>query len=75
MHPALKGLLAGLALGVVLIAFEYLAAQRSAAERAKKMARKQELDQDERVRVRNMITFGVFIIPPLGAFIFWLMGW
>ena len=74
MHPALKGLLVGLALGIGLLVFEYLAAQRSAAERAKKMARKQELDQDERVRIRNMMTFGLFVIPPLTAGIFWLMG-
>jgi hypothetical protein len=75
MNPALKGLLVGLALGVALIVFEYMAAQKSAAERAKKMARKQELDQDERVRIRNMTTFGIFVIPPLTAGIFWLMDW
>ena len=75
MNSALKGLLIGVALGVGLLVFEYLAAQRSAAERAKKMARKQELDQDERVRIRNMMTFGLFIIPPLTAGIFWLMDW
>ena len=75
MNSALKGLLIGVALGVGLLLFEYLAAQRSAAERAKKMARKQELDQDERVRIRNMMTFGLFIIPPLTAGIFWLMDW
>ena len=75
MNPALKGLLIGLALGVALILFEYMAAQKNAAERAKKMANKQELDQDERVRIRNMMTFGLFIIPPLSAGIFWLMGW
>jgi len=75
MHPALKGLLIGLALGVALIIFEYLAAQRNAAERAKKMAQKQELNQDERVRIRNMTTFGIFIIPLLGAAIWWLMDW
>jgi hypothetical protein len=75
MNPALKGLLIGLALGVALILFEYMAAQKNAAERAKKMAKKQELDQDERVRIRNMMTFGLFIIPPLSAGIFWLMGW
>src|SRR5262249_18591644 len=75
MHPALKGLLVGFALGLFLIAFEYLAAQRSAAERGKKRARKKELDQDERGRIRNMTTFGIFIIPPLSAGIFWLMGW
>jgi hypothetical protein len=75
MHPALKGLLIGLALGIGLIVFEYLAAQRSAAERAKKMAQKQELSQDERARIRNMMPFGLFILPVLGAGIFWLMDW
>ena len=64
-----------LAVGIGLLVFEYLAAQKSAAERAKKMAKKQELDQDERVRIRNMMTFSFFIIPPLSAGIFWLMGW
>jgi hypothetical protein len=75
MHPALKGLLVGLALGVGLIVFEYLSAQRTSAERAKKMAQKQELNQDERARIRNMLTFGIFMIPILSAGIFWLMGW
>jgi len=75
MNSGLKGLLIGLALGVGLILFEYLAAQKSAAERSKKMARKMELDQDERVRIRNMMTFGIFIIPIISAAIFWLMDW
>jgi hypothetical protein len=73
MNPALKGLLIGLALGVGLIVFEYLAAQRSAGERAKKMAQKQELNQDERARIRNMMTFGLVMIPILCAGIFWLV--
>jgi hypothetical protein len=73
MNSALKGLLIGLALGIGLIIFEYLAAQKNAAERAKKMAQKQELNQDERVRIRNMMTFGLFAIPLLSAGIFWLM--
>ena len=75
MHPALKGLLVGLALGIGLTVFEYLAAQKSAAERAKKMAQKRELNQDERVRIRNMMRFGVIAIPLLSAGIFWLMDW
>ena len=75
MHPALKGLLIGFAVAIVLLLFEYTAAQKSARERAKKMARKQELDQDERARIRNMFTFAFFILPPLAAVIFWLMGW
>ena len=75
MNPAMKGLLIGLALGLGLAVFEYLAAQKGAAERAKKMAQKQQLNQDERVRIRNMFTFGLFVIPLLSAGIFWLMDW
>ncbi|HEX2649330.1 MAG TPA: hypothetical protein VHN19_05250 [Burkholderiales bacterium] len=73
MNSGLKGLLVGLALGVGLIVFEYLAAQKSAAARAKKMAQKQELNQDERVRIRNMMTFGLVMVPIIAAAIFWLM--
>ena len=75
MNSGLKGLLIGLALGVALIVFEYLAAQKSAAVRAKKMAQKQELNQDERVRIRNMMTFGLVMVPIISAAIFWLMDW
>ena len=73
MNSGLKGLLIGLALGIGMIIFEYLAAQKNAAERAKKMAQRQELNQDERVRIRNMMTFGLIAIPLLTAAIFWLM--
>ena len=73
MHPALKGLLIGLALGIGMWIFEYMAMQKKAGERAKKMAQKKALNQDEQVRIRNMFTFGVFIIPPLTAAIVWLI--
>lgn len=72
MHIALKGLLVGLAVGIVLLLFEYTATQKSARQRAKKMAKKMELNQDERARLRNMTSFGLFILPPLFAVIFWL---
>lgn len=72
MHPALQGLLVGLLLGAGLLLFEYAAAHKAARDRGKKMARKQELNQDERARLRNMTTFGFFILPPLMAGIFWL---
>jgi heme/copper-type cytochrome/quinol oxidase subunit 4 len=75
MHPALKGLLIGFALGIGLWIFEYMSMNKNAAVRAKKMAQKKALNQDEQVRVRNMLTFGLFIIPPLTAGIFWLMDW
>lgn len=72
MHIALKGLLVGIGVAAVLLLFEYTAAQKSARERAKKMARKVELNQDERARLRNMTSFAIFILPPLFAAIFWL---
>ncbi|MEW6690454.1 MAG: hypothetical protein AB1452_15355 [Pseudomonadota bacterium] len=65
-------MLVGLLLGAGLLLFEYTSAQKAARDRAKKMARKQELNQDERARLRNMMTFGFFILPPLMAAIFWL---
>ena len=71
MHIALKGLLVGLAVAAVLLLFEYAMAQKSSRERGKKMARKPELDQDERARLRSMVRFS-FILPPLFAAIFWL---
>ena len=74
MHPALKGLLIGIAVGAGLMLFEYLSTQKSSRERAKKMARKQELNQDERARLRNMTNFALFILPPLFAAVFWLLS-
>jgi hypothetical protein len=73
MHPALQGLLAGIALAVFFVMFEVLSANRSAAERAKKMAKKQEWNQDERARVQSNIRFA--IILPFGvAFVWWLLS-
>jgi hypothetical protein len=75
MHPAIQGLLIGIVLAAFLLLFEYLAAQRSAAARAKKMAKKQELNQDERARIASMTRFCLML--PVGvALIWWLIsGW
>ena len=72
MHIALQGLLAGLALAVFLFLFEYTMAQKSSRERGKKMARKPELNQDERARIASMLRF-CFFIPPGVAIIAWLV--
>ena len=73
MHPALQGLLAGLALAAFFVVFEYLAANRSAAERAKKMAKKQEWNQDEKARVQSIIRFAM-ILPFGVAGVWWLVA-
>ena len=75
MHPALQGLLIGIGIAAFLLVFEYMGAQRSSAERAKKMARKQEWNQDEKARVQSMVRFSMIV--PIGvALIYWLLsGW
>ena len=75
MHPALKGLLIGIGIAAVLFIFEYMAANRSAAERGRKMAKKPELGQDERARIQSMFRFCLFL-PLLVALVYWLIaGW
>jgi hypothetical protein len=73
MHPALKGALIGLGIGVFLYLFEYMAIQRAASERARKMAKKVEILQEETSRLRGMMKFSLFC--PVGmALIFWIMS-
>ena len=73
MNIWLQGALAGTALAVVLIIFEYLAINREVAERSKKVARKVEWDSNQKSRMRGMITFGA-ILPIGGAIGFWLVA-
>ena len=73
MHPALQGLLIGIGIAAVMFIFEYLSANRSAAERAKRMAKKVEWNQDERARVQSMVRFSMVL--PFGiAGIYWLLA-
>ena len=72
MHPALQGALIGLALGGLLVAFEYFALNRQANERAKKFNRKAEFDVTDRRRMHTIFRFA--LVLPLGfAAAFWLM--
>ena len=73
MHPALKGALIGLGIGVFLYLFEYLAIQRAARERAKRMAKKVEILQEERSRLNGMMKFALFC-PVGAALIFWIIS-
>jgi hypothetical protein len=73
MHPAVQGLLAGLALAVILLVFEYSAISREVAERSKKLAKKVEWDSNQKARVRGMWNFA-FILPiafAIGAWLIW----
>ena len=72
MHPALQGLLIGIGIAAFLFVFEYLGATKSANERAKKMAKKAELNPDERARIASMGRF-CFFLPLIVAAIYWLI--
>lgn len=71
MPIALQGALVGFGVAVFLYMFEYLAIKSAAAARAKKMAKKVEILQEERSRLRGVMMF-CFCLPPGMAIIFWL---
>ena len=71
MHIAWKGFLVGLAVAAFLFLFEYMAIKSAGAARAKKMAKKAEILQEERSRLRGVMMFCLFC-PPGMALIFWL---
>ncbi len=74
MHIALKGLLIGAALAVVLIVFEYMAINREVAERSKRMAKKVDWDSNQKSRMRGMITFGVALTIGGAVGAWWVLG-
>ena len=74
MPIMLQGALIGLALGVGLIIFEYLAIQKEVAERSKRVAKKVEWDANQESRFRNMLTFGVTLTVGFGLGAWWVWG-
>jgi hypothetical protein len=72
MHPAVEGALIGLAIGAVLVLFEYLMLSRDVNERAKRYNRKAEFDVTERRRMTTIARFAA-ILPIAFAAGFWLM--
>ena len=71
MHSALMGALVGVGVGLLFYVFDYMMLRKHAAERAKKLHRKEELDQTERKRLSALLTFCLFM-PPAFALIFWI---
>ena len=72
MHAALEGLLIGGALAAILLGAEYYMQRKEAIERAQRLKRAVELDQDQRRRIATMARFALFI-PPAFAAAWWLM--
>jgi len=70
MHPALQGALIGLAIGAVLVFFEYAMINKAVNERAKKYNRAAQFDVTDRRRMATILRFGL-ILPPAFAFAFW----
>ena len=74
MHIALKGLLIGAAVAVVLIVFEYVAISREVAQRADKIKKKVDWDSNQYSRLRGMITFGIAITIGGAVGAWWVWG-
>lgn len=72
MNNTIIGALAGTALGLVLIAAEYLLVRAGAAERARRKHAKTELDDAERKRIRTIAVFCLWL-PPAFAALSWLI--
>ena len=72
MNPVLQGALIGLAIGVVLVLFEYMMLNKEVNERAKKFNRKAEFDVTERRRMATITRFAC-ILPIAFAAGFWLI--
>ena len=72
MNPVLEGALIGLAIGVVLVLFEFMMLNKEVNERAKKFNRKAEFDVTERRRMATITRFAC-ILPIAFAAGFWLI--
>ena len=72
MHAALEGLLVGAAVAAILVFAEYYLQRKEAIERAQRLKRAVELDQDQRRRISTMVRFAIFI-PPAFAAAWWLI--
>ena len=72
MHIALKGLLVGLGIGLLLIALEYFFVKKAVEERAVAKHQKPVFDPTDRERIKSIANFALFL-PPAFAVGFWLV--
>ena len=72
MNPTLQGALIGLAIGVVLVLFEFMMLNKEVNERAKRFNRKAEFDVTERRRMATITRFAC-LLPIAFAAGFWLI--
>lgn len=74
MHVATVGAIAGLALGIVMVVFEYFMLKRLAERRAVQKGKKVvEMDSTERKQLAGTFKFALFLPPgfALLAWMFW----
>ena len=73
MEEAIKGAVLGGAIGIILVALEYMLLTKAAKERAEKLHRTPELDEVARLRIKTMARFA-FVLPilfGLGFYLIW----
>jgi hypothetical protein len=71
-NSVVMGALVGLAIGVLLLVFDYMMIRQGAAERAKRQhLTVVTLDNTERKRLRSLFSFCLFL-PPALALAFWI---
>lgn len=73
MHPAIQGALIGTAVGLLLVAAEYLLLRKAVNDRAERYKRKAEFDVTERRRISSMARFAI-LMPLAFAAGFWILG-
>ncbi len=71
MHIAIQGALVGLAIAIAMFVADYFLIRANAADRAKRKAKKTELDGTEKERIKTLLRY-CFFVPLLFAGIFWL---
>ena len=73
MPVTVQAALVGLAIAVFLVVVEWVNVNKTAKERGVARHKPPELEPEERIRVRQVITFSFFIPPAfaLGAWLLW----
>lgn len=72
MHIALQGALIGALVAIVMFVADYLIIRANALQRARRSAKKPELEGAERRRMATLLRY-CFFVPPAFALFFWLI--